>query len=125
MKYYIKCLKLYASFNGRARRKEYWMFVLFYVLFLIAIILLEYGILKLNLGYNTIIPTNGGGQGILNGLYFLAMILPGIAVSVRRMHDLGKSGWYILIPFYNIILTLVDGEKNANKYGEDPKSEKL
>ena len=55
-------------------------------------------------------------------LYSLAVLLPSIAVGVRRMHDVGKSGWYILIPIYNFILAVTDGEQGANEYGPDPKN---
>lgn len=61
------------------------------------------------------------GQTI-QGLYSLAVLLPNIAVAIRRMHDVGKSGWYCLIPIYNIILAATDGEKGSNQYGEDPKA---
>jgi uncharacterized membrane protein YhaH (DUF805 family) len=123
MKHYFNALKKYATFRGRARRKEYWMFVLFYFLFLVAIGLLELGIKFLDLGFSTIIPYGNGGQGVLNLAFLIAMILPNIAVGVRRMHDVGKSGWFLLIPFYNIILLFTNGEKGENKYGENPKGE--
>jgi uncharacterized membrane protein YhaH (DUF805 family) len=51
----------------------------------------------------------------------LAVLIPSIAVGVRRMHDVGKSGWFLLIPIYNLILALSEGEKGDNKYGPDPK----
>ena len=73
MKWYLAVLKNYAGFSGRARRKEYWMFALLNFLFFIGIIAIEFGILKLNLGFSTIIPMEGGGQGVLNALYFLVM----------------------------------------------------
>jgi uncharacterized membrane protein YhaH (DUF805 family) len=58
---------------------------------------------------------------ILYNIYSLAVLLTTIAVSVRRMHDVGKSGWYLLIPFYNLILLCTDGDAHTNKYGADPK----
>lgn len=123
MKFYLNTLKNYAVFRGRARRKEYWMFMLFNFLIFITIVILEIGVLKLNLGFSTIIPMKGGGQGVLNGLYILLMIIPNLAVGVRRMHDVGKSGWFLLIPIYNFILTVTEGEKGENQYGADPKAE--
>ncbi|MFY7943579.1 MAG: DUF805 domain-containing protein [Crocinitomicaceae bacterium] len=107
MNYYLKVLQNYANFNGRARRKEYWMFVLFNF---IASFVLGFigGLLDFTL---------------LANLYSLAVLLPSIAVAVRRMHDVGKSGWFVLIPIYNFILAVSDGEKGENQYGPDPKNE--
>jgi uncharacterized membrane protein YhaH (DUF805 family) len=122
MKYYLNVLRNYASFSGRARRKEYWMFVLFNNIFFIAIVILELVILELDLGFSTIIPMGVGGQGVLNATYSILMIIPSIAVGVRRMHDVGKSGWFLLVPIYNIILTFQEGERNENEFGPDPKN---
>lgn len=107
MNYYLKVLQNYANFNGRARRKEYWMFVLFNF---IASFILGFigGLLEFPL---------------LGNLYSLAVLLPSIAVAVRRMHDVGKSGWYILIPIYNFILCVTEGDNGENEYGPDPKNE--
>jgi len=58
----------------------------------------------------------------LSNIYNLAVLIPGIAVGVRRMHDVGKSGWFLLIPIYNLILACTDGEKGSNLYGLDPKN---
>lgn len=122
MNYYLNVLRNYASFSGRARRKEYWMFVLFNNIFFIAIVILELVILELDLGFSTIIPMGVGGQGVLNAAYSILMIIPSIAVGVRRMHDVGKSGWFLLVPIYNIILTFQEGERNENEFGPDPKN---
>jgi uncharacterized membrane protein YhaH (DUF805 family) len=107
MNYYLKVLQNYANFNGRARRKEYWMFVLFNFIasFILGFIggLLEFPLLA--------------------NLYSLAVLLPSIAVAVRRMHDVGKSGWYVLIPIYNFILCVTEGNNGENEYGPDPKNE--
>ena len=62
-----------------------------------------------------------GIGGWLSNIYSIAVLVPGIAVSIRRMHDIDKSGWYILIPFYNLVLVCTEGTKGANQYGEDPK----
>lgn len=59
----------------------------------------------------------------LSNLYSLAVLVPSLAVAVRRMHDVGKSGWYILIPIYNLILAVTEGDNGPNEYGEDPKNE--
>jgi uncharacterized membrane protein YhaH (DUF805 family) len=107
MNYYLKVLQNYATFSGRARRKEYWMFVLFNVIFAFV-----FGFVCGLIG----VP-------VLANLYTLAVLLPSIAVGVRRMHDVGKSGWFLLIPIYNFILAVTEGEKGENQYGQDPKSE--
>lgn len=108
MNWYVKVLKQYADFSGRARRKEYWMFILFNML-------ISYGILGITLGLN--LPE----LSILSSLYSLAVFVPSIAVLVRRMHDVGKSGWYCLIPIYNLILACTDSEHGKNKWGDNPK----
>ncbi|MFC4409097.1 DUF805 domain-containing protein [Chungangia koreensis] len=113
MQWYLKVLQNYIGFSGRARRKEYWMFVL-----INAIIILVLSILESLMGL----------PGIISGLYSLAVLLPSLAVSVRRLHDTGKSGWWILlglIPFVGTIILLVffvlDSEDGANQYGPNPK----
>lgn len=108
MEWYLKVLNQYADFQGRARRKEYWMFFLFNML-------ISYGIILLSVAIN--IPE----LVFLSSLYSLAVIVPSIAVGVRRMHDVGKSGWFLLIPFYNLILACTDSEYGRNKWGENPK----
>lgn len=112
MKWYIKVIQNYANFEGRARRKEYWMFVLFNALISIAIGFVDILILDKPDGLN------------LSNIYSLALLLPTLAVGVRRMHDLDKSGWYLLIPFYNFILSVTEGDTGTNEYGDDPKDEK-
>lgn len=100
MENYFKGWKNYANFNGRARRAEYWGFWLGNGL---AIFLL--GLISEN----------------LSDIYALASFVPLISCGVRRMHDVGKSGWFILIPIYNFILAVTEGEKGSNQYGDDPK----
>jgi uncharacterized membrane protein YhaH (DUF805 family) len=68
------------------------------------------------IGYAAEIP-------ILSTIYSFAVLLPSIAVGVRRMHDVGKSGWFLLIPIYNLVLALTDSESGENKYGPNPKDE--
>jgi len=60
---------------------------------------------------------------IIATIYSVAVLIPGIAVAVRRMHDVGKSGWFVLIPIYNIILACTNGNTGDNEYGEDPKAD--
>lgn len=110
MNWYLKVLKQYADFSGRARRKEYWMFVLINIL-------ITYGIIFISIGFE--IPE----LSILNSIYSFAVLVPSIAVGVRRMHDVGKSGWYLLIPIYSLILACTDSEAGSNKWGPNPKSD--
>ena len=107
MNYYIKVWQNYANFSGRARRSEYWYFFLFNIIvsFLIGILAGMTGLM------------------VLPNLYSIAVFIPGIAVLVRRMHDVGKSGWFALIPIYNIILAVSEGDSGDNAYGPDPKAE--
>lgn len=113
MNWYLTVLKKYAVFNGRARRKEYWMFFLVNV-----IISFLLGVIEGLSGM-----TSGGTQGLVANIYSLAILVPSIAVGVRRMHDVGKTGWFLLIPIYNIVLAAKGGDKGDNKYGDDPKGD--
>jgi uncharacterized membrane protein YhaH (DUF805 family) len=116
MEWFLKVVKEhYADFNGRARRKEFWMFNLFFVVGIIGleIIAVIFGFISAIL--STIILA-------IIGLGALALIVPGLAVGIRRMHDVGKSGWFVLIPVYNLILAITEGEKGDNQYGSDPKA---
>jgi uncharacterized membrane protein YhaH (DUF805 family) len=118
MHWYLDVLKKYAVFHGRARRKEYWMFVLFNLL--ISIVL---GILDNVLGTVT-----EAGQGLLGLVYSLAVLIPGLAVAVRRLHDTGRSGWWLLIgliPCLGAIILIVfmvqDSDPGDNEHGPNPK----
>jgi uncharacterized membrane protein YhaH (DUF805 family) len=107
MNYYLMVLQNYSAFSGRARRSEYWYFFLFNV------------IISFVLGFI-------GGLAkmpLISTIYTLAVLIPSIAVGVRRMHDVGKSGWFLLIPIYNLILACTDSVKGENEYGADPKAE--
>ena len=107
MNYYLEVLKKYADFNGRARRSEYWYFILFSSI--ISVILS--------------IATSGTSMlKIIISLYSLAVFVPSIAVGVRRMHDVNKSGWFLIIPIYNLILACTKGTDGPNEYGNDPKN---
>jgi uncharacterized membrane protein YhaH (DUF805 family) len=115
MNWYLDVIKnKYATFGGRARRKEYWMFFLINILVAIALAIIE-AILGL--------------PGILGGIYALALLIPGIAVTVRRLHDTGRTGWWILIglvPVIGFIVLLVfmvlDSQPGDNAYGPNPKA---
>ena len=104
--YYQLVFKQYAQFSGRSRRSEYWWFVLFNLI-------ITYGLMFLGL-YVLHITW-------LGSLYSLAALIPSIAVGVRRMHDVDKSGWFLLIPIYNLILAATPGTVGPNEYGPDPK----
>lgn len=108
MNWYLNALKKYADFDGRARRKEYWMFLLFNML-------ITYGLAILALLIDT--PK----LLFVVVIYVLATIIPSVSVSVRRMHDISKSGWYALIPYYSIYLACLESEFEYNQYGENPK----
>jgi uncharacterized membrane protein YhaH (DUF805 family) len=127
MNWYIGVLKKYFVFNGRARRKEYWMFVLFYIIFGAVAAVLD------NL-LGTTMESNVGGQiikspvGYITNLYSLAMLIPSLAVSVRRLHDTSRTGWWILInlipiigQIWYLILMVLDSQPGQNKYGPNPK----
>lgn len=105
MNYYLKVLQNYATFSGRARRSEYWYFFLFNFL--------------ISIGFGFICGLMQVPQ--FSGLYSFAMLIPSIAVGVRRMHDVGKSGWFLLIPIYNLILACTEGVNGDNEYGANPK----
>jgi uncharacterized membrane protein YhaH (DUF805 family) len=109
MEWYLKVLKNYANFEGRARRKEYWMFVLFNA------------IIGFILGLVDGVAFGTNELGTFGLIYNLAVLVPTIAVAVRRMHDVGKSGWFMLIPIYNFILAVTEGDSGRNEYGPDPK----
>ncbi|SEN19935.1 DUF805 domain-containing protein [Actinacidiphila rubida] len=112
MRWYIDVLKKYAVFSGRARRKEYWQYTLFTCIALVVLLIVGAVV-------HTMIPYF---------LYLIAVIVPTLAVGVRRLHDTGKSGWFILlglIPAVGSIILLVftctAGDRGVNAYGPDPK----
>ena len=113
--WYLKVVRdNYLNFNGRARRSEYWYFILFNLIVSIVLNVIDYFI----------------GMDILGAIYSLAVFLPGLAVLVRRLHDINKSGWYffiVLIPLAGIIWLLVllctEGDHGPNQYGSDPKNQ--
>ncbi|TDR32587.1 uncharacterized membrane protein YhaH (DUF805 family) [Hydromonas duriensis] len=119
MNWYLDVLKKYAQFSGRARRKEYWYFTLFNFIISIAL-----GIIDIRFGSFS----SEVGVGLLEGFYALAVLSPNIAVSVRRLHDTERSGWWLLIaliPIVGAIVLLVfmtqDSNPGQNRYGENPK----
>ena len=114
MEWYLKVVKdNYANFSGRARRAEYWYFFLFNVLISIGLAIVD-----------SVLGTNS----VLGGIYSLAVLIPSIAVGARRLHDTGRSGWWLLIgliPIIGAIVLLVflvqDSSFDRNEYGPSPK----
>lgn len=118
MNWYLKAFKQYAEFSGRARRAEYWYFVLFYTIGIFVMSFLD-GALGL---YSV-----KAGIGLLGGIFILVHILPSLAVSVRRLHDIGRTGWWYLLvvipligPIVLLVFSVMDS-KEDNKYGPNPK----
>ena len=118
MEWFVKVVKSF-SFSGRARRKEYWMFVLIAVVIAIFLALAD-GITG---SYSSEL-----GFGLLGGLFLLAILIQSIAVCVRRLHDTGRSGWWFLInlipligPIVVLVLMALKGQAGENAYGPDPK----
>jgi uncharacterized membrane protein YhaH (DUF805 family) len=121
MKWFIKALWQYADFSGRARRKEYWMFALFNWIFSVVLMILA------------VTDTKDRMLSAISSLaslhYTVVMLLPGMALSVRRLHDLGKSGWWMFITLIPIIggiwlfvLMVTEGQSGDNRYGPNPKT---
>ncbi|WP_149095485.1 DUF805 domain-containing protein [Paenibacillus terrae] len=113
MQWYLKVLQNYVGFQGRARRTEYWMFALFNAIAAFIIGLID--------GLVGLTP-------ILTYLYSLAVLLPSLAVIARRLHDTGRTGWWILINLIPLVGTIIlivflcqDSQPAENKYGKNPK----
>ncbi len=117
-KYFIDIVsKKYMTFEGRARRQEYWFFVLFYAIISIILGFID-GMIGIDLG---------GGTGILSLVLGLALLIPSLALGARRLHDIDKSGWWqliVLVPLVGIIVLIVffclKGTDGSNRFGEDP-----
>jgi uncharacterized membrane protein YhaH (DUF805 family) len=117
--WYLEALKKYAVFSGRSRRMEYWYFVLFNIIVAVVLALID-----TLLGTFNVVQ----GVGLLSGIYGLAVLIPTLAVTVRRLHDIDRTGWWIfinLIPLIGTIVLLVfeltPGTPGSNSYGPDPK----
>lgn len=119
MSWCIAALKKYAVFSGRARRKEYWYFALFYLIIYIVLSFIDRATGTFNLKSHV---------GLLTGIFALAMVMPSLAVSVRRLHDTDRTGWWLLIGFVPLIGAIVllvffvlDGTPETNRFGQNPK----
>jgi uncharacterized membrane protein YhaH (DUF805 family) len=116
VQWYLEVLKKYVVFDGRAHRTEFWMFVLVNLIISILLTIVD-----------AAIGTYGAGGGLLSGIYSLAVLLPSLAVGARRLHDIGRSGWWLLlglIPIVGIIILIVwwvqEGDAAPNEYGPNP-----
>lgn len=120
MNWFLMALKKYAVFSGRAQRAEYWYFVLFYILILIGLSVID---------MITGTYSEAAGVGLLSGLFGLGLFLPSLAVAVRRLHDTGRTGWWMLVVFVPLVgfivllvFTVLDGTSGDNAYGPNPKA---
>ena len=120
MNWFLMALKNYVGFSGRSRRSEYWYFTLFYLVIAIVLSVLD-GILFGG-------SVDGKGTPVLSGLFMLAMLLPSVAVGIRRLHDTDRSGWWLLIglvPLVGFIVLIVffvqDSRPGDNRFGANPK----
>ena len=118
MNSYIQVIRKYADFSGRSRRTEYWVFTLINLAFAFGLGFVD-GLAGL---------AGEGGYGPLGGLYALAVLIPSFAVGVRRLHDINRSGWWLLImivPLIGAIVLIVflasDSQPGSNQYGPNPK----
>lgn len=125
MEWMLMPLRRYADFNGRSRRKEYWMFTLFVMIAIVVLVLLSVVL--------------GGGMSadgppvvsvLLFGLFFLAIFIPSLAVQIRRFHDQDKSGWFVLLGLISyvggiviLVFMCLEGTQGPNRFGADPKAE--
>lgn len=119
MKWFIKAIELCTDFEGRAHREEYWMFVLFNIIFGVGLSIIDS---IFGLKYDQF------EFGILSTIYSLLIFIPALAAAVRRLHDTGKSGWWMLLVFvpilgaiWLVILLATEGEHGKNSYGENPR----
>jgi uncharacterized membrane protein YhaH (DUF805 family) len=122
MKWYLKCLKQYADSSGRASRKEYWMFFLFNLIFVFVTSIID-AVLE-----EVLLLEEEDSIGVITLLYLFVIFIPHLAVTVRRLHDINISGWWILIGlvpligyFWLLILLVTNGNPYENRYGKDPK----
>lgn len=106
------CFRKYATFSGRASRKEYWFFYLFYmIMYLVGTVI----------GASVAVSQDSvGSVNVIQLLFILPLLIPQLAAGFRRVHDTGRSGWFLLIPIYNIILLASSGTPGDNKYGSPP-----
>jgi uncharacterized membrane protein YhaH (DUF805 family) len=113
MNWYFGVLRKYSQFEGRARRLEYWMFMFWHILILLALSLFA-------------TRWDSGIGAYLDVMYVVMVIIPSLAVTVRRLHDTGRSGWWVLlglvpiVSFFLVVILCFRGERGSNAYGLDP-----
>jgi uncharacterized membrane protein YhaH (DUF805 family) len=118
----------FLDFSGRSRRREYWLFILLYTVAVCVATVLD---IQLGLG-GEYTSYSDFGDGYASAGFNVSLgpvaigtvivfLIPLLSVTVRRMHDVDKSGWFMLIPIYNFILTCIDGTRGPNRFGPDPK----
>ena len=120
MEWYLAALRKYSQFDGRSRRKEYWFFSLFNFLALMVLTAMD-------IGAGVFDAENG--VGLLSGIYSVGVFIPSISVSVRRLHDTDRSGWYLLLAVIPVVgaivlfvLFVLDSEPGENRFGSSPKA---
>ncbi len=96
------CFSKYATFSGRATRSEFWYFYLFYAIMYVVGMVVAAAV----------------GTPALMYLFILPLWIPNLAAGIRRMHDVGRSGWFILVPIYNIVLLCTASTPGSNQYGD-------
>ena len=128
MNYYILAIKKAFDFRSRSSRPEYWYFVLFNIIFAIAAMIID-RVLGTTFTFDTGFGEQDLGYGYIYLLYALVLMIPGLAAGVRRLHDVGKSGWMMLIALipligaiWLIVLLVKDSQPGDNKWGPNPKN---
>ncbi len=111
---FIGSLKKYAVFTGRLSLREFVNFILWYLIIAFAVGFFEGLFLP-----EYVLVT---GQSMLGNIYTIALILPSISLEIRRMHDVGKLGWFSLIPIYNLVLVFTKDDEKENQYGSNPEA---
>lgn len=119
MSWFLMAIKKYAQFDGRSQRSEYWFFALFYILFAIVATLIDVGIGSYD-------PQTG--FGLLSAILAIGLFIPSLSVSVRRLHDTDRSGWWLLIclipligAIWFLVLMVFDSTPGNNRFGPNPK----
>jgi uncharacterized membrane protein YhaH (DUF805 family) len=112
MSWYFEVLKKYATFSGRARRKEYWMFLLFNIIVVFVLAIVD----------GLVGSSSQSDSSVLVSIYQLAVLIPSIAVGVRRMHDTDHGGWWLIVPIAGLLFAIREGQRGDNSFGPDPKA---
>lgn len=122
MKWYLMAWQGFADFQGRSRRAEFWTFALanFVIISVLSLAMIGFGVVKE--------PVIGASSGMIAAAYALAVALPSLACTVRRLHDTGKTGWWSVLWFIPVageivlmVMLAMDGTRGSNRYGPDPK----